>query len=111
MRTDDGFILMSNVAPVLGTLIEKLKSDDEFKKQLEKAKNQKENSDNIIFFFKFLLPELLKIGKDEIIEIASIINGVPLDEYKAQPFPQTMKDITNIINDKDWRDFFSLFIA
>lgn len=105
MRTDVAIEKLCNVAPVVADLADKLSKDTEFKSFILAAK---ETSNNTVFLLK-VLPLLLKNYAVEAYEILSIWNEKSVDEIKAQPFAETVKQIKALFADEDVRSFY--FIA
>ena len=103
MRTDVAIEKLCNVAPVVADLAEKLSKDTEFKSLVLSTK---ENVNNTVFLLK-VLPLLLKNYAAEAYEILSIWNEKSVDEIKAQPFAETVKQIKALFADEDIRSFFT----
>lgn len=103
MRTDVAIEKLCNVAPVVADLAEKLSKDTEFKSLVLSTK---ENVNNTVFLLK-ALPLLLKNYAAEAYEILSIWNEKSVDEIKAQPFAETVKQIKALFADEDIRSFFT----
>lgn len=103
MRTDVAIEKLCNVAPVVADLAEKLSKDTEFKSLVLLTK---ENVNNTVFLLK-VLPLLLKNYAAEAYEILSIWNEKSVDEIKAQPFSETVRQIKALFADEDIRSFFT----
>lgn len=103
MRTDVAIEKLCNVAPVVADLAEKLSKDTEFKSLVLSIK---ENVNNTVFLLK-ALPLLLKNYAAEAYEILSIWNEKSVDEIKAQPFAETIRQIKALFADEDIRSFFT----
>lgn len=103
MRTDVAIEKLCNVAPVVADLAEKLSKDTEFKSLVLLTK---ENVNNTVFLLK-VLPLLLKNYAAEAYEILSIWNEKSVDEIKAQPFSETIRQIKALFADEDIRSFFT----
>lgn len=103
MRTDVAIEKLCNVAPVVADLAEKLSKDTEFKSLVLSTK---ENVNNAVFLLK-VLPLLLKNYAAEAYEILSIWNEKSVDEIKAQPFSETIRQIKALFADEDIRSFFT----
>lgn len=103
MRTDVAIEKLCNVAPVVADLAEKLSKDTEFKSLVLSTK---ENVNNAVFLLK-VLPLLLKNYAAEAYEILSIWNEKSVDEIKAQPFSETVRQIKALFADEDIRSFFT----
>lgn len=103
MRTDVAIEKLCNVAPVVADLAEKLSKDTEFKSLVLSTK---ENVNNTVFLLK-ALPLLLKNYAAEAYEILSIWNEKSVDEIKAQPFAETVRQIKALFADEDIRSFFT----
>ena len=103
MRTDVAIEKLCNVAPVVADLAEKLSKDTEFKSFILAAK---ETSNNTVFLLK-VLPLLLKNYTVEAYEILSIWNEKSVEEIKAQPFAETVRQIKALFADEDIRSFFT----
>ena len=103
MRTDVAIEKLCNVAPVVADLAEKLSKDTEFKSLVLSTK---ENVNNTVFLLK-VLPLLLKNYAVEAYEILSIWNEKSVEEIKAQPFAETVRQIKALFADEDIRSFFT----
>lgn len=103
MRTDVAIEKLCNVAPVVADLAEKLSKDTEFKSLVLSTK---ENVNNTVFLLK-MLPLLLKNYAAEAYEILSIWNDKSVEEVKAQPFAETVRQIKALFADEDLRSFFT----
>ena len=55
------------------------------------------------------LPLLLGTHKNDVFEVISIVNGKTVEDVAAQPITVTIKEIKEIVKDKDLLDFFSEF--
>lgn len=113
MRTDVAIEKLCNVAPVVADLSEKLSKDTEFKNvflSMLEVKDSvfclKKDISRAVFVAK-LLPLLLKNYAVEAYEILSVWNEKSVEEIKAQPFAETVRQIKALFADEDVRSFFT----
>ena len=53
------------------------------------------------------IPKLLRVNKKEIVAILAIVSEMTPEEYAAQMTPvQLVKDVTELLNDEDFRELF-----
>lgn len=102
MRTEVAIDKLCNIAPILGDLTEKLSRDEKFKAFMgEKgARNNRE------FLFKFL-PHVFKNYREDVYALLAAWNEKGVEEVKAQSFAKTIAEVKEILNDEDFRSFFS----
>lgn len=57
--------------------------------------------------FRRCIPQLLRVNKTEIITVLAIVSEMTPEEYAAQMTPvQLVKDITELLNDDDFKELF-----
>lgn len=100
---------VSNIAKdeeILSTWVEKATTNKSDTKKVILAKGLKKGIEKITT----LIPLLLEKHKNDIYSIISILNEKTVEEVANQKLVTTIKEITDLINDKDFIDFFTSFM-
>lgn len=106
MKTEVAIDKLCNIAPVLAELTEKLSRDEKFKTFM----GEKGARSNREFLFKFL-PYVFKNYGDDVYSLLALWNEKDVEEVKEQSFSKTIAEVKEILNDEDFRSFFSLSSA
>lgn len=110
VSTDKLLDIMCDITPYIANIVK----DEELKKILkDKIEVTEENKDNIqeLGFDKGLenvtklVPVLFKGHREDFYNIISILNDKAVEEVKSQNAFMTIKEIIDIIRDKDTMDF------
>lgn len=100
---------ISNIAKdeeILSTWVDKATTNKSDTKKVVMEKGLKKGIEKITK----LIPLLLEKHKNDIYSIISILNEKSVEEVGSQPLMVTIKETTELINDKDFVDFFISFI-
>lgn len=73
----------------------------------EKPPNGMSAREYALVKFRRCIPKLLRVNKTEIITVLAIVSEMTPEEYAAKMTPvQLVKDITELLNDDDFKELF-----
>lgn len=105
MRTDIAIEKLCSVVPFIADIAEDLKNNQEMKDFVLQYNADKKNK---VFMIR-VLPLLLKHYSKEVYEVLAILGDKTADEIKEQPFGTTFNQLKGLVEDEDFRSFFSSF--
>lgn len=113
LSTDSALDVFCEVVPY----IERIANDDELIAELKKEVDIGDDATNVektavvLSKLNVVAPIVLKKRRDDVLGIIAAINGVDVEAVKKQNFLKTLIQVREVINDKDFMDFFKSFVA
>lgn len=110
MTTEQAINKFADLSPALANFIVKIKEQEAFKNYIKDGLNKKARTDNMMFALNVLIPTAIKTCNAEFYEILSVCADKRVEELKAQPFRETVKQVRALVDDEDFMYFFTLFL-
>lgn len=109
LSTDEGLDVLCEITPFLCSIIEDDNLRDALRKKvkLEADASVTEIYAEAIRKLGKIIPIVTKTHRDDVYGIVAAVNGKNPDEIAKQNIIKTAGDIRDIINDKEFKDFFS----
>lgn len=108
LNTDNGLDVLCEIVPYIGNIIEdeKLTAELRRKTALEPSASMAEVYAAGIDKLAKIVPVVLKTHRSDVYAIVAAINGKTPEDIAKQNFLKTAADIRDIVQDKEFRDFF-----
>lgn len=108
LTNEQGLDALCEMTPYLGNILE----DADLVAELRKKIRLEDDASRVEIYSAFiqkmtkLVPIVLKTHRKDVYGIVAAVNGVPYETVNKQNFLKTMQDISDIVNDKTFKDFF-----
>ena len=108
LTTNEGLDVLCEITPYLGAIV----TDDELVAELKRKTDVSNESTQAQVWaaaldkLTKLMPIILKTHRSDVYGIVGAVNGKTEDEIARQGFIKTASEIRDIINDKEFKDFF-----
>jgi len=108
LDTNAGLDVLCEITPYIGAIVTDEELVAELKRKVDVGNNPTKAQVWVAALDKLtkLLPILLKTHRSDVYGIVGAINGKTEAEIEKQNFIKTMVEIRDIINDKEFKDFF-----
>lgn len=113
MTTDETLDILCEITPHVSNIVEdkelvkifaeKVKLDDKTTDAEFKEKTLAKGIEKMVKF----IPLILKKHREDVFNIISVLNGKSVDEIRTQKVTTTVKEIKEMLMDKDLVDFFT----
>lgn len=113
LTTDNALDVFCEVIPY----IERIMNDEELVAELKKELDIDENTTNVektaivLSKVKVIAPIILKKRRDDVLGIVAVINGMSVEDIKKQNVVKTLIQVREVLNDKEFMDFFKSFVV
>lgn len=102
LSTDKAVDILIEITPYVADII----NDSDLRKVIDKYKKTPAKQ---IQYFAELIPMFLKKHREPVYIILAALNEATVDEIQSQSFAVTVKQIKEIVNDKELISFFTSF--
>lgn len=108
LTTNEGLDVLCEITPYLGAIV----TDEDLVAELKRKTDVGEESTQAQVWaaaldkMTKLMPIILKTHRSDVYGIVGAVNGKTEEEIAAQSFIKTVIEIRDIINDKEFKDFF-----